>query len=55
MSNNCGRSSGVVYQCKTVVVAKPVRKAGLRDYAQRFTASEVFTKTISMPWRTVQA
>jgi hypothetical protein len=55
MTSNCGRGNGVVYQCKTSAVSKTIKKAGMRDYAQRFTASEAFAKSVSMPWRTVQA
>jgi hypothetical protein len=55
MTANCGRGNGVVYTCKTAVVSKTIKKAGMRDYAQRFTASEAFVKSVSMPWRTVQA
>jgi hypothetical protein len=55
MVNNCGRSNGVVFQCKTATVTKPVRKAETRDYARRFTSTEAFARAVTMPWRMAQA
>lgn len=55
MANNCGRNlvTGTIFQCRTNTVNKPSKRAGLRESAQRFAASEVVSRSVSMPWRTV--